>query len=80
MRYRWRNGVGLTTTLWPSGSEALRRRVWPVARQDDSEVLYKGDDFTITQADVDKAMADGRRRGLAIIDLCEASLDEEATE
>ena len=36
----------------------------PVTRQedDDDEVLFQGDDFQITQEDVDKANEEGRKR------------------
>lgn len=72
VRYSWPQHR--TTVLWERGDEILRRRVWqvvsevpralpaPVQRQDEGEILFEGDDFTITQADVEQAIEDGRRR------------------
>lgn len=63
VRYFWPEGR--TVTLWERGGDALGRRVWAVLRQaddDDSEVLWEGDDFTITMEDVDRAVVAGRRR------------------
>ncbi|NIV31772.1 MAG: hypothetical protein GWN58_20490, partial [Anaerolineae bacterium] len=44
IRYRWKAGKATETVLWERGDDALRRRVWAVNRQDDSEVLYKDPD------------------------------------
>lgn len=50
--------------IWPlppkRRAAALRRRA--VQRQDESAVLYDGDDFTITEQDVDGAIAAARKR------------------
>lgn len=48
--------------IWPrphNGRRSPRRRI---ARQDESEVLYDGDDFTITEQDVDTAISEARKR------------------
>jgi len=73
VRYRWPSGK--ITVLWDRGDEALGRRVWPVERQDDSEVLYADPDgdFTITERDVDRAIAEGAQRvGAEFAELLEA--------
>lgn len=58
IRYHWPSGR--EQVLWERGDEALKRAVWPVTRQDD--VLFQGDDVTITDADVTRAIQMGRER------------------
>ena len=81
IRYHWKAGKATETVLWERGDDALRRRVWAVQRQDDSEVLYKDPDgeFTITEQDVDRAIEEGRRRvGPEFAELLEAEPMTEA--
>lgn len=61
VRVEWPTGRQML--LFARGQELLGARVWarPVRRADD-EVLYEGEDFTITDADVTRAIEDGRRR------------------
>ncbi len=81
---RYHYPSGRATVLWDSGDEALGRKVWPVLRQDDSEVLYQDPDgeFTITEHDVDRAIEEGRQRvGAEFAELLEAepmTAEEEA--
>lgn len=55
VRYTW--PMGRERVLWRSGAEALARRSHPVARAD---VLYADGEVTITDADVDRAIARAR--------------------
>lgn len=45
-----------TTTLWESAGEAARPTVFPVGEKHRA-ILYEGDDFTITDEDVDAAIS-----------------------
>ncbi len=54
VRYEWPSQR--ETVLWQRGEEALQRHSFPVAQVVD--VLFEGDDFTITQADVAEAIGD----------------------
>ena len=83
VRYEWPRGR--MTMLWRRGDEAVARRrraVSPpplVQRQDD--VLYQGDDFTVTENDVEQAIRAARERvGDEFGDLLEARplTDEES--
>jgi hypothetical protein len=64
--YYW--PTGRVRTWWRRGADALARvrgySLPPraVRRQDDEDVLYTGEDFTITEADVDAAIAQARAR------------------
>lgn len=66
VRYHFKRGVERMEVIWESGHEARRRTVYPgggvdVARAAD-DVLFEGHDVIITQADVDKAVRDGKKR------------------
>jgi len=61
--YKWVPGVGVKRSmrvLWETGAEALkpRRRSHRLSRLDDSTVLYDKGDVTITQEDVERAIAE----------------------
>jgi hypothetical protein len=61
VRGRWK---GREQVLWQDGYRALKPRMnWRISRQDD-EVLFDGEDFTITNADVDRAIRDWDRRAV----------------
>jgi hypothetical protein len=64
VRYRW--PLHRATTLWTRAETLLqpvfRRTMKPVRRQAESEVLFQGEDFAITDADVKRAVEEGRRR------------------
>ena len=64
IRYHWPSGREVV--LWDRASDVLRRQVWPVAvsRQTDDEgaVLFAEGDVTITEADVERAIEEGRQR------------------
>lgn len=67
VRYRYdpRRGNGRTTVLWQRGEDAVARRSWPVTRgrvQRQDDVLYEGEDFMITEADVEAAIVEGGER------------------
>jgi hypothetical protein len=72
VRYSWHNGRATMRTLYTP-----KRRLWPVARADD-EILYKSGDVVIKQSDVDKAIADARKRTPDVADLLEATTAEKA--
>jgi len=81
VRYSW--PTGRETVLWDYGRDALTRSVWQVVKrqaEDDSEVLYRAPDgdFTITEADVERSIAVGRRRvGEEFAELLTAETDVE---
>jgi len=64
IRYHWPSGREIV--LWDRASDVLRRQIWPVAvsRQTDDEgaVLFAEGDVTITEADVERAIEEGRQR------------------
>ena len=64
IRYHWPSGREVV--LWDRASDVLRRQVWPVAvsRQTDNEgaALFAEGDVTITEADVERAIEEGRQR------------------
>jgi len=64
VRHHWPSGREVV--LWEAGRDLLARRIWkaPVIRQADGAVLYRDPegDFTITEGDVERAIAWGRRR------------------
>ena len=73
VRYRWSPfSAGRTTVLWEHGEDAVARRSWQVLqsqqrgllvqRADEGDVLYEGEDFTITDADVEAAVVEGSER------------------
>ena len=66
VRYSWSPFAEKEIQLWESGFHALRPRVWPgaILRQDDEEILFEDEDtgLIITNADVDRAIAQGGRR------------------
>lgn len=75
--YHWPSGQ--VKTWWRRGADALARvrgySLPPraVRRQNDEGVLYTGEDFTITEADVDTAIAQARERvGHEFAELLEA--------
>ncbi len=55
VRYSW--PLGIVRELWPSGEQALHRRSYPVKKR--QEALYSNEelDFTVTNADVARAIA-----------------------
>lgn len=68
VHYHWTPFGSQTITLWESGREALRPQRWAghkaKQRQDEEgETLYTDPDgdFTITEAEVDRALAEGAR-------------------
>ncbi len=84
IRYSW--PTGRETVLWDYGRDALTRSIWQVVKRqadDDSEVLYRAPDgdFTITEADVTRAIDTGRRRvGEEFAELLTAQTDIEGEE
>lgn len=60
VRATWDPRRGMTwRTLWQPRE---RPRLYPVVKRDQGEVLYESEDLTITGADVERAIDEGRRR------------------
>lgn len=69
VRYQWPSGR--TQVVWERAQQALTRQLWQVVKpprltqrqeEEPDEVLYEGEDFTITEGDVARAIDEGRRR------------------
>ena len=52
---------GRERVLWQTGADALRRHSWHITHieRQDSPVLYQGEDFNITEEDVEQALREG---------------------
>lgn len=85
VRYYWDGVRGTTRILWACGEDALHRRSFPAARVTrqtiGDDVLAEGEDWVITQGDVDRALVDERARlGDKPVELMTATEVEETGE
>lgn len=57
--------------LWESGADLLKPMFFPVTRQVETETLYESDDVTITEEDVNRAVASARKNTPEFAELLE---------